>query len=41
MSDLAPADFRRFLCVEAALIETPVRLLGGEHWWGRQTLIAG
>jgi glucose-6-phosphate 1-epimerase len=41
MSDLAPADFRRFLCVEAALIETPVRLASGEQWWGRQTLIAG
>ena len=41
MADLAPADFRRFLCVEAALIEKPVQLAAGEQWWGRQTLIAG
>jgi len=41
MADLAPADVRRFLCVEAALIEKPVLLAPGEHWWGRQTLIAG
>jgi glucose-6-phosphate 1-epimerase len=41
MADLAPGDFRRFLCVEAALIGQPVRLAAGEHWWGRQTLIAG
>lgn len=41
MDDLSPGDFRRFLCVEAALIEHPVRLAAGEHWWGRQTLIAG
>jgi len=41
MADLEPADFRRFLCVEAALVEQPVRLAAGEHWWGRQTLIAG
>jgi glucose-6-phosphate 1-epimerase len=41
MADLQPTDFRRFLCVEAALIEQPVRLAAGDHWWGRQTLIAG
>ena len=41
MADLSPSDFRRFLCVEAALIEKPVLLAPGEHWWGRQTLIAG
>jgi len=40
MADLSPGDFRRFLCVEAALIEQPVRLAAGEQWWGRQTLIA-
>ena len=38
---IAPRDFRRFLCVEAALIEKPVHLAAGEQWWGRQTLIAG
>ncbi len=41
MADLPPGAFRRFLCVEAALIEKPVLLAPGEHWWGRQTLIAG
>jgi glucose-6-phosphate 1-epimerase len=41
MADLAPGDFRRFLCVEAALIGEPVSLAPGEQWWGRQTLIAG
>lgn len=41
MADLAPADFRRFLCVEAALIGRPIELPAGEHWWGRQTLTAG
>jgi glucose-6-phosphate 1-epimerase len=41
MADLQATDFRRFLCVEAALIGKPVRLADGEQWWGRQTLIAG
>jgi glucose-6-phosphate 1-epimerase len=41
MADLAPADFRRFLCVEAAVIGRPIELAAGEHWWGRQSLIDG
>jgi len=41
LADLAPSDFRRFLCVEAALIGAPASLEAGGHWWGRQTLIAG
>jgi glucose-6-phosphate 1-epimerase len=41
MADLAAGDDRRFLCVEAAVIEAPVRLAPGEQWWGRQTLTAG
>lgn len=41
LADLAPAEFRRFLCVEAALIERPIELAASEHWWGRQTLTAG
>lgn len=40
IADLSPGDFRRFLCVEAALIEKPVQLGPGEQWWGRQTLVA-
>lgn len=38
--DMAPTDFRRMLCIEAACIEEPVTLRPGEHWWGRQTLTA-
>jgi len=41
MADLSPGDFRRFLCVEAALIGQPAQLAASEHWWGRQTLVAG
>ncbi len=40
MADLPPTDFRRFLCVEAALIERPAELAPGAEWWGRQSLIA-
>jgi len=39
MADLQSTDFRRFVCVEAALVEQPVSLAAGEQWWGRQTLI--
>lgn len=39
MADLQATDFRRFVCVEAALVEQPVNLAAGEQWWGRQTLI--
>lgn len=38
LTDMPPLDFRRFLCVEAAVIGTPVRLAPGQEWWGRQTL---
>ncbi len=41
MPDLAPTDFRRFLCVEAALIGRPLQLAPGAEWSGRQSLIAG
>ncbi|NLF54295.1 MAG: D-hexose-6-phosphate mutarotase [Thauera phenolivorans] len=40
LPDMAPGDFRRMLCVEAAVAEQPVSLAPGEGWWGRQTLIA-
>lgn len=39
MVDLDPEDFRRFLCVEAALIGQPVALAPGGEWSGRQSLI--
>jgi len=41
MADLQATDFRRFLCVEAALVGHSMQLAAGEQWWGRQTLIAG
>lgn len=41
MADLARSDFRRFLCVEAALIGHPITLAPGAEWSGRQSLIAG
>ena len=40
LSDMAPIDFKRMLCVEAAMVESPVRLVPGEDWCGRQTLLA-
>jgi glucose-6-phosphate 1-epimerase len=40
LADLAPEEFRRFLCVEAACVGRPLRLDSGAHWWGRQTLLA-
>jgi glucose-6-phosphate 1-epimerase len=37
-ADLAPGDHRHFLCVESARIGTPVEVLPGKTWMGRQTL---
>ena len=37
--DLAAKDFRRFLCVEAAVARQPVSVAPGEEWWGRQTVV--
>ena len=36
--DLAPDDWRHFLCVEAACVGRPVELAAGEVWTGRQVL---
>jgi len=33
-------DYRRFVCVEAATVGSPVRLAPGERWEGTQTLEA-
>jgi glucose-6-phosphate 1-epimerase len=38
--DLAPGDERRFVCVEAAVVQTPVTLGAGRRWSGTQTIIA-
>ncbi len=40
LPDMADADFRRMLCVEAAAAARPVELAAGESWIGRQTLLA-
>jgi glucose-6-phosphate 1-epimerase len=39
LADLAPGDWRRFVCVEAGAILDPVTLAAGESWWGRQSLV--
>ena len=38
--DLGPGDERRFVCVEAAAVQTPVTLGAGRRWSGTQTLTA-
>lgn len=40
LPDLPRDGFRRFLCVEAAQLTTPVTLAPGEEWFGRQSLVA-
>lgn len=37
-ADLAPGDHLHFLCVESARVGTPVEVIGGGSWTGRQTL---
>lgn len=39
LGDMPPADWTRMLCVEAAQVQTPVRLQPGERWQGAQRLI--
>jgi glucose-6-phosphate 1-epimerase len=40
LHDLEPGDERRFVCIEAAAVQTPVTLAAGELWAGTQTLTA-
>ena len=40
MADLEPADYRRFVCVEAAAVGASIQLAPGERWQGAQTLRA-
>jgi glucose-6-phosphate 1-epimerase len=40
VKDLEAAEYRRFVCVEAAAAGAPVELGSGERWQGTQTLIA-
>lgn len=41
LPDMLDSDFRRMVCVEAAAAHQTQRLAPGEHWVGRQSLIAG
>jgi glucose-6-phosphate 1-epimerase len=40
LHDLEPGDERRFVCIEAAAVQTPVTLGAGRRWAGTQTLTA-
>jgi glucose-6-phosphate 1-epimerase len=40
LEDLEPGDERRFVCIEAAAVQTPVTLGAGRRWAGTQTLTA-
>lgn len=40
LNDLEPDGYRRFVCVEAAVVGAPVALAPGAEWRGRQILIA-
>jgi hypothetical protein len=40
MTDMEPQGNLRMLCVEAGVVQTPVRLDAGSRWSGSQSLIA-
>lgn len=40
LPDLGPGEYRRMLCVEAAVVGEAIRLEAGRQWRGRQTLLA-
>lgn len=40
LHDLEPGGERRFVCIEAAVVQTPVTLGAGRQWSGTQTLTA-
>lgn len=40
LADLPPGDYRRFVCVEAACVGTPIQLAPGASWSASQTLRA-
>jgi glucose-6-phosphate 1-epimerase len=39
LPDMPDKDFRRMLCVEAAVADAPIELEADASWWGRQSLI--
>jgi glucose-6-phosphate 1-epimerase len=38
MTDFGDEEYKQMLCVDAAVIETPVNLRPGEEWTGRLQL---
>jgi glucose-6-phosphate 1-epimerase len=40
LADMEPGGYRRFVCVEAAIVGQPVSVAPGGFWGGTQTLIA-
>jgi len=40
LPDLEPGDEKRFVCIEAAAVQTPITLGAGRRWAGTQTLTA-
>jgi glucose-6-phosphate 1-epimerase len=41
MPDMPPEGYRRMFCVEAALVNPPMRLNGGGEWSGDQSIVIG
>jgi len=41
MPDMPAEGYRRMFCVEAALIDPPMRLNGGAEWSGEQSIVIG
>lgn len=39
LADMPADGWRHMLCVEAAVVNTPVTLAAGDEWFGRQTLV--
>lgn len=40
LGDMPPSDYRRFMCVEAARVDSPVILAPGGDWTGTETITA-
>lgn len=40
MADMAPHEYDAYICVEAAVVATPVTLAPGARWQGGQLLVA-
>ncbi len=40
LKDMQPDGYLEFVCIEAVVVEQPVKLAPGENWTGTQTLVA-